>query len=638
MGDRREVLLIEDDATLAEALRKFFERDKLKVHHTHLGSEARKILDQNPIGLVVSDCLLPDGSGVDVLAQVKKTYPYPLNIVLTSGVFTDQAFVKEAVRSTQALGFLKKPFDLGELKPFMPADTTTTQVAVVPARQQLYSLFRKESISAREKARAIEALEEVHGYDLPFIYSLLVETKASGFLNMAGVTGQVYGVSFSNGSIVQVDFPDENTFLGALLIDHGFIDSTELESVAQNKDGSRLGQKLMQANLVSPHALDVVMTEQMNIRLSKTVRDEMFQINFVESSIDLAQPAVDVEIFSNYLHDWIASKISVAWLKTHFLPWLDSEIMYGPHYSQQHPAVQMPLVNSLNGFVSSLGGKSLNQVLDLKKWDEEATYKVLYFLLTKGMIVFKEVKSKPGDRVRSFQKIQDQVRGKNKLEIYSILSQMVGVNDQQPAQVLSEFLKLLGSEPSRELRLQHQQLVRIAEEACDFAKKSNRDRLRKDLSRDDVEMKLKAASSFEEAKGLLQRSQFRQALEILKKASAVDSQLPQIKLYLAWAKLSSASNDKERTQIIGNVEMDLLQIPPEEKTSSLYHFVMGLNHKSKGDKLLARKQFEKALGLDPEMIVARRELNFLRTQMAEKKDVMNRDLRDLVGSFFRKAK
>ncbi|MEI7973111.1 MAG: response regulator [Bdellovibrio sp.] len=639
MSERRQILVVEDDASLSEAMCRFFEKEKLEVHQISLGSDIRKVLEQNPIGLIVADCLLPDGSGVEILAQLKKSFPYPLSIVLMSGIFMEQSFVKESVRSTQALGFLKKPFDLSQLMEFIPPDSTVTSVEA-PPRQQLYSLFRKPEINQREKHRALEALDSIEGYDLPFIYSLLVETKASGFLNIAASEGNVFGVTFSEGHIQQVDIPDKNTYLGALLVAQGFVSPEDLASAMDRKGSSlKLGQRLIQENLVSPHALDQVVLSQMNIRLSQTIRDEKYQINFVDSEIERNRPSITPEIFATFLHDWIAGKLSLQWLKTHFLPWLDSQLMKGPHFSNQHPVLLLPLVRALKGIDEVFEkGLSLNQILDSKKWDEESLYKVLFLLLTKGLIVFKDTDSQPQDRIRSFQKIQDQVRGKNKLEIFETLSQMLGVSDKDPSQVLSEFRKLLASEPSRDLRLQHQQLLRLAEEACDFAKKSNRDRIRKELSKDDVDMRLKAANSYEEAKALLQKSQFRQAFELLKKVSQVDPSFPELKLHLAWARMASVSSDPDRTQILGSIEVDLLQIPPEEKTSSLYHFVMGLNFKYKGDLGIAKKQFEKALFLDPQMMVARREMNLLKTVGAEKKNVMDRDLKDLVGSFFKKGK
>ena len=81
-----------------------------------------------------------------------------------------------------------------------------------------------------EKKKLIESLEEVHGFDLPFVYSLLVESKSSGHLNVVGrENGDVSGISLSNGVIVQVDISDQSTYLGRLLIDSGFVSNEDLD-------------------------------------------------------------------------------------------------------------------------------------------------------------------------------------------------------------------------------------------------------------------------------------------------------------------------------------------------------------------------------------------------------------------------
>lgn len=640
--ERREVLIVEDDSQLSDALKKYFEALKYNVHQLGSGLEVRKYLDQHPIGLVIIDCLLPDGSGVDLATSLRRSFSFPLNIVLMSGIFTDPAFIKESLRGSQAMGFLKKPFDLKELDIFLPQSRGTN--TNIPIRQSLYHIFRKEKMTTREKRRALEALEEIHGFELPFVYSVLVETKASGYLNIASQAGKVYGVTFSSGGITQVDFPDEQSFLGAILLDKGYVHPEDLELAVGGMESSpqvRLGQRLVQHCLISPHALDIAMSEQMHIRLSKTIVDESIRVNFVEAEVEKLSPFIDGEVFNSYLQEWIASKLSLDWLRSHFVQWLGSSLEKTPSFSPTHSALQAPLVQHLKGFVDQLlSGKTIHQLLDQKTWPEELVYKSIHFLTAKGIFAFKEGKSKPHDRMKSYVKIYDQLRGKNKLEIYEVLVQMVSGREDQPENILHEFGKLLGPEPGLELRAQYSQLKRLAEEACEFVKKGNVDKIKKELSKDDLDLKIKAAAQYEEAKSLLHRSQFRQAFDLLRKVMTVDSQLPQIKLHWAWAKLAIVEPQKERTQVVSDVEMDLLQVPPEEKANALYHFVMGLLLKNRGDVNQARKQFEKSISMDSQMVVARRELNFLMVARADKKDVFNRDLRDLVGTFFsgKKAK
>jgi tetratricopeptide (TPR) repeat protein len=241
--------------------------------------------------------------------------------------------------------------------------------------------------------------------------------------------------------------------------------------------------------------------------------------------------------------------------------------------------------------------------------------------------------------LKILKKLHLQFHGKNKLEIFDIMVQMAGGAGSDSDFVIREFTKLIGAPPpseQRELASVYQQIVTLGQQAYEFAKTGNRDKMRDELAKGEFEIKLKAGQNFEEAKNLLQKSMFKPAAELLKKAYAVDPRIEKIKIYMIWAKLGQLESTPKRDQALQAIEMDVLQIPPEDKFDAVYSFVLGLLAKSKGDFVTAKKNFEKAMAMDNTMIVARREMTFLASQSGQKKDVFNRDLKDVVGSFFRR--
>ncbi|GIL18661.1 MAG: hypothetical protein BroJett040_24120 [Oligoflexia bacterium] len=647
-GLRNQILILEDDSTLLNALQAAFSREGFIVHATSRPSEAKEILHKNPIGTLFIDCLLPDVSGVEFVEGLRPDFSEDqLDVILMSGIFTDQAFVKEALRATSAVQFLKKPFDIKDAvtlveKPVL--ENQTSSKIILHPRKALYQLFSKGAGKGalREKKKTLEALDEIHGFDLPFIYSLIVESKSSGHLNIASAQGELYGITVSHGVIVGVDIPDKETYLGKLLIDSGFVLPEDLNQVMSSpSQGRKIGERLVQSSLISPHALDIILAQQMNIRLSRTIIDQRVNVNFVEDDVELTSPNIDTDVFLTFLHDWIASKISSAWLKTHFLQWSSCQIRKTPLYNDSHPALRMPLVEKLPQIVEYVtNGKTLNQILDSNHFQEEPLYKALHFLLTNGLISFDEGGSAEAsaDRFKWLKKIYGQLHGKNKVETFELMSQMAGSGD--PEFIVKEFVKILGPQPpadQKEMVQVYSQIVNLAQQAYDFNKSGSRDKLKDEIAKGEMELKLKAASQFEEAKNLLQKSLFRQALELLKKAKGVDPNLDKIRLYLVWAKVGLVDpNSQQRDQAIREAEMDLVQVPPEEKFDAIYHYVVGLVCKAKQDYQNARKHFEKAMAIDSNMIVARRELSVLASKAAQKRDVLSADLKDLVGSFFRK--
>lgn len=198
------VAILEDDSTLTTAMKAAFERAGFDVYASVRLDEIMEFLGQSPVNTVFVDCLLPGGSGVDFVEQIRKIYPAQiLDVVMMSGLFTDASFIKETLRSTQATSFLKKPFELTEaLAAIKVKESVASAAEELSPRKALYLLFNKPKVSVREKRKAIEALEEIHGFDLPYLYSLMVETQATGHLNIVGAKGDVSGISFSQGKIV----------------------------------------------------------------------------------------------------------------------------------------------------------------------------------------------------------------------------------------------------------------------------------------------------------------------------------------------------------------------------------------------------------------------------------------------------
>lgn len=641
---RGRIVILEDDQALLAALKSGFTREGFEVFGSGKPDEVLQYLTKNPPKALFVDCLLPGTSGVDFVTSLKKNNNLlNCDVYLMSGLFTDSGFVRDSIRTTQAKGFIKKPFDLKEVIDLVRSPNEAEHEEDVPPRKSLYQLFSKSKVTLREKRKAIEALEEVHGFDLPFLYSLLVETKATGHLNIMRPNGDIFGVSLAQGKIIQVDILDQETQLGKLLIEAGFILPDDLDSALNISVPKRLGEKLIKNNLLSPHAFNIALANQMSIRLSRTIFDEPIKVNFVASEVELTYPHIDSESLSSFLHDWIASKISLEWLKAHYMQWGDYKLILSPGFNLTNSVLSTPLLEKTSGILDVLTkGVTLNQLLEVQGLDNETTYKALHLLAVRGLVIFVAQKGDFDDveRRKKLQRIFDEMRVKSKLDAFEFLVQLTGCSESDGNQVFDEFIKMLGEEPlpnQKELHQIYVDLKHLVESIVDFDNGDSREKLKEEKAKTDIELKIKAASQFEEAKQCLQKSQFQKALALLQKVNAADPTVDKIKLHLIWARLGAMTEvGGHRAKVVSEVELELLQVPPEEKFEALYSFVVGLFNKLKGDYPTAKKSFEKAINLDSTMIVARRELNSIQAMTAQKPDLMNRDLKDLVSSFFKK--
>lgn len=107
------VLILDDESTLRTALFRLLDRKSFQVVTAQRIDEARTFLSPDrPFDLAIIDMNLPDGNGLDFMAELKNSSPNTQVIVLTGF-----ATIDSAVLATQkgAFHFLTKPFNVEEL-------------------------------------------------------------------------------------------------------------------------------------------------------------------------------------------------------------------------------------------------------------------------------------------------------------------------------------------------------------------------------------------------------------------------------------------------------------------------------------------------------------------------------------------
>jgi len=103
------ILVVDDDAALAETLSKLLRQHYPCVHTAFSGAEARQILDREPnICLVLADLFTPVMDGLQVLQHVRETSP-DTSVILMTGFATIETAV--AAIKQGAEDYITKPFD-----------------------------------------------------------------------------------------------------------------------------------------------------------------------------------------------------------------------------------------------------------------------------------------------------------------------------------------------------------------------------------------------------------------------------------------------------------------------------------------------------------------------------------------------
>lgn len=105
------ILVVDDDKIVrelcAEALRNY------RVVQAATSEEALRLYEREPFDLVLSDIIMPGGSGIDLLKKIKALDPNSTVIIMTG--FVDKEIVLSALKE-DAEDFINKPLNLIQLK------------------------------------------------------------------------------------------------------------------------------------------------------------------------------------------------------------------------------------------------------------------------------------------------------------------------------------------------------------------------------------------------------------------------------------------------------------------------------------------------------------------------------------------
>jgi two-component system, NtrC family, nitrogen regulation response regulator GlnG len=106
------ILLVDDDEAIRTVVSEALRRDGHQVAAAASVAEQSTLLESFAPDVLITDVILPDGNGLDVVPDILKRYPGMPIIVLSA-----QNTLSTAVRATEqgAFEYLPKPFDLDEL-------------------------------------------------------------------------------------------------------------------------------------------------------------------------------------------------------------------------------------------------------------------------------------------------------------------------------------------------------------------------------------------------------------------------------------------------------------------------------------------------------------------------------------------
>jgi DNA-binding NtrC family response regulator len=147
------ILIIDDRKGMLDMLSKTFQPEGFRVLTAANVADARGLIDQGEMDIIVTDLKLPDGDGLDVLRAAKERFPL-LPVVL----MTAHGSIEIAVRAVKAgaYDFVTKPFDPEHL-------------VIIVRRALAERSSRRENIILKREFSRFLSMPEIIGSSRPWL-------------------------------------------------------------------------------------------------------------------------------------------------------------------------------------------------------------------------------------------------------------------------------------------------------------------------------------------------------------------------------------------------------------------------------------------------------------------------------------
>lgn len=109
-----KILFVDDEDGILNTLKRSLRKEPYNITTTNCVDEALNILNKYQFDLVISDYRMPKMNGIEFLGVVKVRYPNTTRVMLSG--YADPDIIIQAINDGEVFKFIKKPWDIVELK------------------------------------------------------------------------------------------------------------------------------------------------------------------------------------------------------------------------------------------------------------------------------------------------------------------------------------------------------------------------------------------------------------------------------------------------------------------------------------------------------------------------------------------
>lgn len=143
--DKLQILIAEDEKNVGDLLVELLQSDEREITVVNNGLEAIKKLKKKRFDLLITDLMMPEVDGMEVMHKAKQLYPDILMIIITGYASLETAI--QAVKEG-AYDYLRKPFRLDELK--ISVDNACERIYLIRENRLLLEEIKKAKCETKK--------------------------------------------------------------------------------------------------------------------------------------------------------------------------------------------------------------------------------------------------------------------------------------------------------------------------------------------------------------------------------------------------------------------------------------------------------------------------------------------------------
>ena len=111
----KQILIIDDEPQIRSMLKKMLEQEGFDIIVASDGKEGMKLFEKDPVDLVITEIIMPEKDGIEVILALRKDYPdVPIFAISGGGRKPPDGYLKMA-KLSGAQAIFEKPIEKEEL-------------------------------------------------------------------------------------------------------------------------------------------------------------------------------------------------------------------------------------------------------------------------------------------------------------------------------------------------------------------------------------------------------------------------------------------------------------------------------------------------------------------------------------------